>query len=51
MVCRREAGGCGYEFCWVCLGKWSEHIDDYVIVNNGNLETTWGQIEEGIKLL
>lgn len=24
---------------------------DYVIVNNGNLETTWGQIEEGIKLL
>jgi ariadne-1 len=21
MKCRK----CGYEFCWMCLGKWSEH--------------------------
>lgn len=27
-----------------------EHAD-YVVANNGNLETTWEQIEEGIKLL
>ena len=25
MTCRREAGGCGYEFCWICLGKWAPH--------------------------
>ena len=24
---------------------------DYVIINNGDLKTTWKQIEEGIKLL
>ena len=25
MTCRREAGGCGYEFCWICLGEWAPH--------------------------
>ena len=25
MTCKAAAGGCGYEFCWMCLGKWSEH--------------------------
>ena len=25
MTCRREAGGCGYEFCWICLGEWKPH--------------------------
>ena len=25
MTCRKEAGGCGYEFCWVCLGEWKPH--------------------------
>ena len=25
MTCRKEAGGCGYEFCWLCMGKWSGH--------------------------
>ena len=29
MTCRKTAGGCGYEFCWICLGKWSEHNDFY----------------------
>ena len=25
MTCRRDAGGCGYEFCWICLGEWKPH--------------------------
>ena len=25
MTCRKEAGGCGYEFCWICLGAWAPH--------------------------
>ena len=27
MTCRRSEGGCGFEFCWLCLGPWSEHGD------------------------
>jgi ariadne-1 len=26
MVCR--AGGCSYEFCWLCRGPWSEHSSE-----------------------
>lgn len=25
MTCRKTAGGCGHEFCWLCRGPWSEH--------------------------
>eukprot|EP01123_Difflugia_compressa_P006290 TRINITY_DN18475_c0_g1_i1.p1 TRINITY_DN18475_c0_g1~~TRINITY_DN18475_c0_g1_i1.p1 ORF type:complete len:513 (+),score=84.60 TRINITY_DN18475_c0_g1_i1:22-1560(+) len=25
MTCRKEAGGCGHEFCWLCRGDWKEH--------------------------
>lgn len=25
MTCRKESGGCGYEFCWLCRGDWKEH--------------------------
>ena len=25
MTCRREVGGCGHEFCWICMGDWSTH--------------------------
>ena len=25
MTCRKQAGGCGYEFCWICLGEWAPH--------------------------
>mmetsp|Transcript_2590 Transcript_2590/g.2897 ORF Transcript_2590/g.2897 Transcript_2590/m.2897 type:complete len:512 (+) Transcript_2590:112-1647(+) len=25
MTCRKEAGGCSYEFCWLCRGPWTEH--------------------------
>ena len=29
MTCRKEAGGCGYEFCWICLGDWKPHGSSY----------------------
>ena len=22
---RCNPGGCGYEFCWLCMGDWKEH--------------------------
>lgn len=25
MTCNKQSGGCGYEFCWMCRGPWSEH--------------------------
>jgi len=25
MTCQKQSGGCGYEFCWLCRGPWSEH--------------------------
>jgi len=25
MTCRTNAGGCGHEFCWLCLGDWRGH--------------------------
>lgn len=24
MTCR-PPGGCGHEFCWICLGDWTKH--------------------------
>lgn len=25
MTCHTKVGGCGHEFCWLCLGDWKEH--------------------------
>ena len=25
MTCNKNAGGCGYDFCWMCLGDWKSH--------------------------
>jgi ariadne-1 len=25
MNCRKDSGGCGYDFCWLCRGPWKEH--------------------------
>eukprot|EP01113_Clastostelium_recurvatum_P009537 TRINITY_DN1459_c0_g1_i1.p1 TRINITY_DN1459_c0_g1~~TRINITY_DN1459_c0_g1_i1.p1 ORF type:complete len:516 (-),score=173.31 TRINITY_DN1459_c0_g1_i1:106-1653(-) len=25
MMCKKNSGGCGFEFCWLCRGPWSEH--------------------------
>lgn len=33
MTCRKEAGGCGYEFCWICLGEWKPHGSSYYQCN------------------
>jgi len=25
MTCKPQAGGCGHQFCWLCLGNWAGH--------------------------
>ena len=25
MTCDKRSGGCGHEFCWLCMGDWSSH--------------------------
>jgi hypothetical protein len=29
MTCNRQAGGCGHEFCWICLRPWSGRTCTY----------------------
>jgi ariadne-1 len=33
MTCRKEAGGCSFEFCWICLGEWAPHGSSYYNCN------------------
>ena len=33
MTCMKAAGGCGYEFCWICLKDWNSHDKDYYKCN------------------
>lgn len=33
MTCRKEAGGCGHEFCWICYGEWKSHGGDFYNCN------------------
>jgi ariadne-1 len=42
MTCRREVGGCGHEFCWICLGNWSGHnaCNKYVSKEEDELDST-----------
>ena len=44
MTCRRESGGCGYEFCWVCMADWrkthGEHTGGYYQCNVYNKAET-----------
>ncbi len=28
MTCRSNIGGCGYEFCWICLESWESHKNE-----------------------
>lgn len=55
MTCQRGAGGCGHQFCWLCLGAWTWHRESSCIqlqeqehlriierderINNGDFET------------
>lgn len=33
MTCRKTAGGCGYEFCWICMGEWKPHGSEWYNCN------------------
>lgn len=39
MTCRKEAGGCGFEFCWICMGEWKPHGSNYYQCNQFNTES------------
>jgi len=28
-TCRKEAGGCGHQYCWICLTPWETHEGNY----------------------
>ncbi|CCW66261.1 unnamed protein product [Phytomonas sp. Hart1] len=34
MGCNHMTCTCGYQFCWMCLGKWSSHAGNYFSCNN-----------------
>jgi len=36
MTCKVVAGGCGFEFCWVCLGTYAGHNTSTCSVSRGN---------------
>ena len=25
MTCSKRVGGCGFEFCWICMKSWNSH--------------------------
>mmetsp|Transcript_62783 Transcript_62783/g.53250 ORF Transcript_62783/g.53250 Transcript_62783/m.53250 type:complete len:90 (+) Transcript_62783:106-375(+) len=27
MTCQKSVGGCGHEFCWLCLKEWRKHTE------------------------
>jgi len=29
MKCSKQAGGCDYDFCWICMGEWKPHGTDW----------------------
>lgn len=33
MICATKVGGCGHEFCWICLDVWSKHGSNYYKCN------------------
>jgi len=47
MTCRKEAGGCGHEFCWLCFADWNKHKDCNKFVDQN---TTNRQNESKIEL-
>jgi len=47
MTCRKEAMGCGHEFCWICMGEWTSHARDYYNCNKFDPEKAKAIEEEG----
>ena len=33
IICRKESGGCGYDFCWICLSEWGPHGSNWYNCN------------------
>jgi ariadne-1 len=33
MTCHKSFGGCGNEFCWICMAEWKKHGDSYYKCN------------------
>ena len=53
MTCRKGEGGCGFEFCWLCLGPWSTHgssTGGYFACNNYEKEGKSGKLTGEAKL-
>jgi len=46
MTCQKNSGGCGHEFCWICLQSWSSHQNYY---NCNKLKDNTQKSEEEIK--
>ena len=40
MTCRKESGGCGYEFCWICMGEWKPHGSEWYNCNRYDPKAT-----------
>lgn len=45
MTCRKEHGGCGHEFCWMCLAPWKGHGGSFYSCNVFEERGALGQLE------
>ena len=41
MTCNPKFGGCGHEFCWICLDSWENHK-----LPNGNYNYKCNQVTD-----
>ena len=51
MTCRKTAGGCGYEFCWICLNDFHTHNFKKCEYNSKQLIKNKNQFTKKIKNL
>ena len=47
MTCQKGAGGCGYEFCWICKAKWPgySHVCDGFTESSDLKPKSWNEGE------